>query len=131
MTLDAVGATATAVSTVIETDSFAPAIREGDKRFTRFLLRHLAVVEATGCLAERKFAAGVRDLYAEWDRRRGLAEALGQDPFGGETAGLDWALRCLAHSAWSTSPGWEPAFCPVTTCLSASGASEPARPQRP
>jgi hypothetical protein len=88
---------------------------ERDGRFTRFLAQRLADVEATGCLAERKLAAGVLDLYTEWHRKRELAAASHLGHAGAEADAMGWALRCLAHSAWQNTPGWEPAFHPAAT----------------
>ncbi|WP_416974640.1 hypothetical protein [Streptomyces sp. 4F14] len=95
--------------------------RERDTRFARFLLQRLADVEATGCLAEKKLAAGVLDLYTEWDQARERAGASGQDPHAAQIAAMGWALRCLAHSAWRNTPGWEPAFHPAATQPPAPG----------
>ncbi|MEU2605037.1 hypothetical protein [Streptomyces albus] len=89
--------------------------RERDTRFAQFLAQRLTEVEATGCLAERKLAAGVLDLYAEWNQKRELAAATEEDFFNGQVSAMGWALRCLAHSAWWNTPGWEPAFHPAAT----------------
>ncbi|MFJ3825070.1 hypothetical protein [Streptomyces nodosus] len=89
--------------------------RERDTRFARFLAQRLTDVEATGCLAERKLAAGLLDLYTEWHHKRELAAASQQDPATSEADAMGWALRCLAHSAWRNTPGWEPAFHPAAT----------------
>ncbi|WP_329351828.1 hypothetical protein OG226_41105 [Streptomyces sp. NBC_01261] len=98
-------------------------VRERDARFVQFLDQRLADVEATGCLAERKLAAGILDLSAEWQRRRELAAAGDQVHAGVEADAVGWALRCLAHSAWHNTPGWEPAFHPSATAPSVSPAN--------
>ena len=72
--------------------------RERDARFAQFLAQRLAQVEATGCLAERKLAAATE-----------------KDFFNGQVSAIGWALRCLAHSAWWNTPGWESAFHPAAT----------------
>ncbi|MDX3435699.1 hypothetical protein [Streptomyces stelliscabiei] len=101
--------------------------RERDTRFARFVAQRLADVEATGCLAERKLAAGLLDLYTEWHHRRELAAASQQDPATAEADAMGWALRCLAHSAWVNTPGWEPAFHPAATApIARSGGHVPA-----
>ncbi|MDX2661121.1 hypothetical protein [Streptomyces stelliscabiei] len=89
--------------------------RERDTRFACFVAQRLADVEATGCLAERKLAVGLLDLYTEWHHRRELAAASQQDPATAEADAMGWALRCLAHSAWVNTPGWEHAFHPAAT----------------
>ncbi|WP_037620216.1 hypothetical protein [Streptomyces aureus] len=89
--------------------------RERDERFAHFLAQRLAVVEATGCLAERKLAAGVLDLSTQWHHKCQLAAASPQGPSTGEADAMGWALRCLAHSAWRNAPGWEPDFHPAAT----------------
>ncbi|MCX5173386.1 MULTISPECIES: hypothetical protein [Streptomyces] len=89
--------------------------RERDARFAQFLAQRLAQVEATGCLAERKLAAGMLDLYTEWNQKRELAAATEKDFFNGQVSAIGWALRCLAHSAWWNTPGWESAFHPAAT----------------
>jgi len=89
--------------------------RERDTRFAQFLAQRLAEVEETGCLAERKLAAGMLDLYTEWNHKRELAGAAEGDFFSGQVSAMGWALRCLAHSAWWNTPGWEPAFHPAAT----------------
>ncbi|MCX4578992.1 hypothetical protein OHB41_38570 [Streptomyces sp. NBC_01571] len=101
--------------------------RERDTRFARFLAQRLADVEATGCLAERKLAAGLLDLYTEWHHKRELAAASPQDPATAEADAMGWALRCLAHSAWQNTPGWEPAFHSAATApVAHSGGYVPA-----
>ncbi|MFE9882540.1 hypothetical protein [Streptomyces sp. NPDC005784] len=97
--------------------------RERDTRFARFLAQRLADVEATGCLAERKLTAGVLDLYTEWHHKRELGAAGLQDPATAEADAMGWALRCLAHSAWRNTPGWEQAFHPAATAPVAPTAS--------
>ncbi|MDQ0765679.1 hypothetical protein [Streptomyces canus] len=89
--------------------------RERDARFAQFVARRLAEVEATGCLAERKLAAGMLDLYTEWNQKRDLAAATNEDLFNGQVGAMGWALRCLAHSAWWNTPGWEQSFHPAAT----------------
>ncbi|MGW4490514.1 hypothetical protein [Streptomyces sp. NPDC004376] len=87
--------------------------RERDTRFAQFLAQRLTEVEETGCLAERKLTAGMLDLYTEWNQKRELAAATDGDFFNGQVSAMGWALRCLAHSAWWNTPGWEPAFHPA------------------
>ncbi|MCG7202301.1 hypothetical protein [Streptomyces arenae] len=75
----------------------------------------LAEVEETGCLAERKLAAGILDLLTAWNQQRAQAQAAYQDTGLTVVNGIGWALRCLAHSAWRNTPGWEEAFHPEAT----------------
>ncbi|WP_405856990.1 hypothetical protein OG407_09935 [Streptomyces sp. NBC_01515] len=100
---------------------------ERDARFTHFLAQRLADVEATGCLAERKLAAGVLDLYTEWHHKRELAASSHLDHADAEADAMGWALRCLAHSAWQNTSGWEPAFHPAATAPLSPTAYAPAR----
>jgi hypothetical protein len=83
-----------------------------DTRLAAFLHARLADVEATGCTAERKLAAGVQDLFTEWTHRRELALASDDDLSVMRISTLGWALRCIAHSAWHGTPGWDQAFHP-------------------
>lgn len=107
--------------------------RERDARFAHFVAQRLADVEATGCLAERKLAAGMLDLYTEWNEKRELAAATEEAFFNGQVSTMGWALRCLAHSAWWNTPGWEPAFHPAATAPISPTASNGAlvRAQQP
>lgn len=105
---------------------------ERDDRFARFLAQRLAVVEATGCLAERKLAAGMLDLSTQWHHQRELSTTSDRGS-SAEADALGWALRCLAHSAWHNAPGWEPDFHPgpaptLSPTVAASGYALARRP---
>lgn len=86
--------------------------RERDARLDAFIAACLARVEATGCTDEWRIAAGVRSVFAEWSEKRELARVAGSDVLAAQISALGWALRCIAHSAWRTAPGWEPGFHP-------------------
>jgi hypothetical protein len=89
--------------------------RERDARLAAFVRARLTQAEATGCTDERKWAAGAREVFAEWDRNRELAAVADNDFFSAQVGALGWALRCIAHSAWYGDLGWEPAFHPQAT----------------
>lgn len=86
-----------------------------DVRFAAFLRARLAHAEATGCTDERRWAAGVRSVFVEWDERRQLAANADDVLFKVQVSALGWALRCVAHETWSCAPGWEPGFHPQAT----------------
>lgn len=98
-------------------------VRERDARFTHFLAQRLADVEATGCLAERKLAAGVLDLYTEWHHKRELAAASHLDHAGrgGRRDGLGAAVpgpqRVAQHPRMGTSLPSRRHGAPLTHCL--------------
>ncbi|MFK0157933.1 hypothetical protein ACIQVK_38430 [Streptomyces sp. NPDC090493] len=106
---------------------------ERDARFASFLARRLAEVEETGCLPERKLAAGILDLLTAWNQQRAQARAAHPDAGPAVADGMGWALRCLAHSAWRNTPGWEGAFHPEATApvppLAGRGGYVPGRRQ--
>ncbi|MFE9679337.1 hypothetical protein ACFYO5_35365 [Streptomyces sp. NPDC006259] len=83
-----------------------------DGRLAAFVRARLAHVHATGCTEERKWAAGVGDVFEEWDNKRELAARADNDLFTMPISALGWALRCIAHTTWHNAPGWEPAFHP-------------------
>ncbi|MEU5958239.1 hypothetical protein [Streptomyces sp. NPDC047525] len=86
---------------------------ERDLLLAQFIAERLADVADTGCLAERKLAAGVMDVFTEWTTKRDLAAATDEAGlFQGQISALGWTLRVLAHSAWGNAPGWEAAFHP-------------------
>ncbi|MER5572406.1 hypothetical protein [Streptomyces massasporeus] len=89
--------------------------QERDARLAAFVRARLAHAETTGCTDERKWAAGVREVFAEWDAKRELAALADNDFFSAQVSALGWALRCVAHSTWHGAPGWEPAFHPQAT----------------
>ncbi|MGW0844272.1 hypothetical protein ACWD26_29860 [Streptomyces sp. NPDC002787] len=86
--------------------------KDRDARLAAFVRGRLDHAEATGCTEERKWAAGVREIFAEWDGKRELAALTDNDYFSAQVSALGWALRCVAHSTWHDAPGWEPAFHP-------------------
>ncbi|WP_406164506.1 hypothetical protein [Streptomyces sp. NBC_00996] len=63
---------------------------ERDARLAGFIAQRLADVEATGCGSERKLAAGVGDVFAEWTRKRELARATDSAPLAALTSALGW-----------------------------------------
>jgi hypothetical protein len=86
--------------------------QERDARFAAFVSARLDHAEATGCTEERRWAAGVRKVFAEWDGKRELATLSGNDCFSAQISALGWALRCVAQSTWRGVPGWDPSFHP-------------------
>ncbi|AJE43909.1 hypothetical protein BJY54_006085 [Streptomyces nodosus] len=94
--------------------------QERDARLSHFIRTCLTHVNATGCTDERRWAAGVGDVFAEWDKKRVLSD---NDPSSSQINALGWALRCIARSAWRDAPGWEDSFHPRAT--SPETASEP------
>ncbi|MGW0881395.1 hypothetical protein [Streptomyces sp. NPDC002671] len=96
-----------------------------DRRLAEFVRAGLAYAEATGCAEERRWAADIREVFAEWDSKRKLAAVAGNDMFSMQISVLGWVLRCVAHSAWRSAPGWEPGFHPqAVNPHTASTASE-------
>ncbi|MFF8932349.1 hypothetical protein ACF1AO_34360 [Streptomyces longwoodensis] len=83
-----------------------------DARLSAFVRARLAHTEATGCSEERRWAAGISEVFAEWDAKRELAARAGLDSFSAQVNALGWALRCVAHSTWRSAPGWERDFHP-------------------
>ncbi|MFM9462674.1 hypothetical protein ACKI1K_07450 [Streptomyces scabiei] len=83
-----------------------------DARLAAFVRARLAHANATGCTEERKWAAGVGEVFSEWDTKRELAALADNDLFSMQISALGWALRCIAHTTWRSAPGWEPAFHP-------------------
>lgn len=89
--------------------------RERDTRLAEFLTPRLSVAEATGCTEERRYAAGVRAVFGEWNAKRVLVlrgAGDSDDLFAARVSALGWVLRCLAHPVWHNTPGWQPGFHP-------------------
>ncbi|MFE6412122.1 hypothetical protein ACFVOR_34910 [Streptomyces sp. NPDC057837] len=88
-----------------------------DARLAAFVRSRLAHADATGCTDERRWVAGLGEVFAEWDEKRELAARTDNDLFSVQVSALGWALRCIAHSTWRGAPGWEPAFHPQASAL--------------
>ncbi|MEU3855070.1 hypothetical protein [Streptomyces sp. NPDC029554] len=83
-----------------------------DTAFSLFVARCLSHVDATGCRDVRRLAEGIREIHREWDFKRNHAKTAGTEELAGQVSALGWALRCIAHAAWESHPGWDASFRP-------------------
>jgi hypothetical protein len=80
--------------------------------FFLFVARCLSHIEATGCREVRQLTEGIRRIHHQWDLKRNHAKATDTETLAAQVSTLDWALRCIAHAAWTGHPGWDQSFHP-------------------
>lgn len=86
--------------------------RARDAYLARFVAHQLSYADATGCTEEKRLAAGIWEIFTEWNRNREAVWTAEDDALAAQISALGWALRCMAHRAWHKRPGWDPAFHP-------------------
>lgn len=83
-----------------------------DAAFSQFVARCLSHIDATGCHEEQRLAAGIHEIYREWDHKREHARTASNQELAARISALGWALRTMAQPAWESRPGWDHAFHP-------------------
>ncbi|MFF8902497.1 hypothetical protein ACF082_34060 [Streptomyces lydicus] len=94
---------------------------EQDRALAQFLRDRLTDVETTGCAAERRALAGLREVLVEFEEKHPLAARMPADDFFvAQIDTLRWVLRCTATSAFLQHPDFQSDFYVAPTMPTSS-----------